>query len=146
MPPLFVADDLGIQFSRDRRRRQVPERFDVGVDLAQLGDFLDTPFRHLSSGMKARVGFAVVTSLDEPIVLVDQVLAVGDRAFREERCTRMAAMLSRGRTFFLVSHTERDLQRFCTRAVYLRAGEVVPDGSSGDARARYHADDGRERR
>ena len=81
---------------------------------------------HLASLVDGR--FSVITTLDEPVVLVDEVLAVGDRAFREKCYERMNDMLSGGRTLFLVSHNETDLRRFCTRGLYLRAGSLVTDG------------------
>lgn len=126
-------------------RRQIAARFDEIVDFAEVEDFLDTPFRHFSSGMKVRLGFAVVTTLDEPIVLVDEVLAVGDRAFREKCYDRMGQLLEGGRTLFLVSHNVSDLRRFCTRGLYLRRGSVVHDGDLEDALRRYRDDGGRRR-
>lgn len=126
-------------------RKQIAARFDEIVDFAEVEDFLDTPFRHFSSGMKVRLGFAVVTTLDEPIVLVDEVLAVGDRAFREKCYDRMGQLLEGGRTLFLVSHNVSDLRRFCTRGLYLRRGSVVHDGDLEDALRRYRDDGGRRR-
>ena len=90
--------------------------------------------------MKVRLGFSVITTLDEPIVLVDEVLAVGDRAFREKCYTRMSELLSGGRTLFLVSHNEGDLRRFCTRGLYLQGGSLVADAPLEEALARYRAD------
>ena len=116
------------------------------MDFAEVGDFLDTPFRHFSSGMKVRLGFSVVTTLDEPVVLVDEVLAVGDRAFREKCYGRMSDLLSGGRTLFLVSHNETDLRRFCTRGLYLKGGSLVVDGPLEDALDRYRADIDRRRK
>jgi ABC-2 type transport system ATP-binding protein len=121
-------------------RETIQQRFDEIVDFAEIGEFLDMPFRHFSSGMKVRLGFSVVTSLDEPIVLVDEVLAVGDRAFREKCYRRMEQMLSGGRTLFLVSHNENDLRRFCTRGLYLRKGQLVADGPIADTIGQYNAD------
>jgi ABC-2 type transport system ATP-binding protein len=121
-------------------RRRIEEKFDEIVDFAEIGEFLDMPFRHFSSGMKVRLGFAVVTTLDEPIVLVDEVLAVGDRAFREKCYARMEEMLSGGRTLFLVSHNEGDLRRFCTRGIYLQRGTLVEDGPLEDTLATYNRD------
>ena len=95
---------------------------------AAIGDRLDMPYRHLSSGMKARLGFSVITQLDEPIVFVDEVLAVGDAKFKRKCYRRMEEMLADGRTLFLVSHNERELKRFCTRGLYLKEGELVMDG------------------
>jgi ABC-2 type transport system ATP-binding protein len=125
---------------------QIAERFDEIVDFAEVGDFLDTPFRHFSSGMKVRLGFSVITTLDEPIVLVDEVLAVGDRAFREKCYARMADMLSGGKTLFLVSHNENDLRRFCTRGLYLKGGKLVADGPLDETLAQYGADATRRRK
>ena len=127
-------------------KAQIAERFDAIVDFAEVRDFLDTPFRHFSSGMKVRLGFSVVTTLDEPVVLVDEVLAVGDRAFREKCYDRMGELLSGGRTLFLVSHNEADLRRFCTRGLYLSGGSLVSDGPLEDALTRYREDATRRRR
>jgi len=127
-------------------KKQIAGRFDEIVDFAEVGDFLDTPFRHFSSGMKVRLGFSVITTLDEPIVLVDEVLAVGDRAFREKCYTRMGELLGGGRTLFLVSHNEVDLRRFCTRGLYLSGGSLVSDGPLEDALTQYREDSGRRRK
>jgi ABC-2 type transport system ATP-binding protein len=124
--------------SKDR----IDERFDDIIDFAgpEVRAGLDTPYRHFSSGMKVRLGFAVVTTLDEPIVLVDEVLAVGDRAFREKCYRRMEDLLGDGRTLFLVSHSEKDLRRFSSRGLYLRRGELMMDGPMADVLDRYNAD------
>jgi ABC-2 type transport system ATP-binding protein len=121
-------------------RQQVADRFDEIVEFAEVGDFLDTPFRHFSSGMQVRLGFAVVTTLDEPVVLVDEVLAVGDRAFREKCYRRMEQLVGGGRTLLFVSHSEHDLKRFCRRGIYLNKGEVRADGDLHEVFAAY-ADD-----
>ena len=120
----------------------IDERFDEIVAFAgpQVKSGLDTAYRHFSSGMKVRLGFAVVTTLDEPIVLVDEVLAVGDKAFREKCYGRMEDLLSQGRTLFLVSHNENDLRRFGQRALYLRQGRLVLDGPMDDILAQYNED------
>ncbi|SDP28908.1 ABC-2 type transport system ATP-binding protein [Pedococcus dokdonensis] len=121
---------------------KIEERFDEIVDFAgpEVRAGLDTPYRHFSSGMKVRLGFSVVTTLDEPIVLVDEVLAVGDRAFREKCYRRMEALLGDGRTLFLVSHSESDLKRFSTRGLYLKRGELRMDGPITDVLERYNSD------
>jgi ABC-2 type transport system ATP-binding protein len=126
-------------------KKQIQSRFDEIVEFSEVGEFLDTPFRHFSSGMKVRLGFSVITSLDEPIVLVDEVLAVGDRAFREKCYVRMEALLSGGRTLFLVTHSESSLRRFCTRGLYLKTGELITDGTVDDAIDQYNDDNNRER-
>ncbi|MDI6023086.1 ABC transporter ATP-binding protein [Leucobacter sp. UT-8R-CII-1-4] len=121
-------------------RKEIADRFDAIVDFAESADVLDTPFKHLSSGMKVRVAFAVVSQLDEPVLLVDEVLAVGDKAFRNKCYRRIDELLAEGRTLFLVSHNERDLRRFCTRGLYLDGGQLKFDGPVEEALDRYNTD------
>ncbi|MFL6098436.1 MAG: ABC transporter ATP-binding protein [Actinomycetales bacterium] len=128
-------------------RKQIEERFDDIVEFAEIGDFLDTPFRHFSSGMQVRLGFSVITTLDEPIILVDEVLAVGDKRFREKCYARMDEIINDDRrTLFLVSHSEADLRRFCSRGLYLREGELVADGPIEETLQAYNDDIGRHAR
>jgi len=121
---------------------EIDERFDSIVDFAgpQVRASLDTPFRHFSSGMQVRLGFAVITTLDEPIILVDEVLAVGDKLFREKCYKRMESLLENGRTLFLVSHSEGDLRRFSTRGLYLNSGQLAMDGPIEDVLEKYNSD------
>ena len=121
-------------------RRDIDERFDEIIDFAEIGDFVDTPYKHLSSGMKVRIAFAVISRLEEPIILVDEVLAVGDKAFRDKCYRRIEELLAGGRTLFFVSHNEKDLRRFCARGLYLDKGALVLDGPIDDVLARYSAD------
>ena len=125
-----------------RSRPWVDRRFDRIVDFAGVRDFIDTPFRHYSSGMKVRLGFAVVTELDEPIVLVDEALAVGDKRFKRKCYNRMEKLISDGRTLFLVSHSEADINRFCNRALYLRDGALAMSGSVDEVLEQYNIDQG----
>ena len=121
-------------------RAEVSRRFDGIIDFAELHDFVDTPYKHLSNGMKVRLAFAVVSQLEEPILLVDEVLAVGDKAFREKCYRRIDELLAEGRTLFFVSHSEKDLRRFCTRGLYLDKGRLAMDASIEDVLDRYNAD------
>jgi len=123
-------------------RSQIDAKFEEIIDFADIGDFLDTPYKHLSSGMKVRIAFAVISQLEEPIILVDEVLAVGDKAFREKCYRRIDELLAGGRTLFFVSHNERDLRRFCSRGLYLDKGALVLDGPIDDVLDRYNADYG----
>lgn len=124
------------------RRREIDERYDEILDFAELRDFVDTPYKHLSSGMKVRLAFAVISRLEEPILLVDEVLAVGDKRFRDKCYARIDELLAGGRTLFFVSHSERDLLRFCDRGLYLDRGQLVLDGPIRDVVDRYNADYG----
>lgn len=121
-------------------KAEVNRRFDDIIDFAEIGDFVDTPYKHLSNGMKVRLAFSVVSQLDEPILLVDEVLAVGDRAFRAKCYKRIDELLAEGRTLFFVSHNEKDLRRFCRRGLYLDKGALVVDGPIGEVLDRYNAD------
>lgn len=121
-------------------KAEVARRFDGIIGFAELEDFVDTPYKHLSNGMKVRLAFAVVSQLEEPILLVDEVLAVGDKAFREKCYRRIDELLADGRTLFFVSHSERDLRRFCTRGLYLDKGRLQLDGPIADVLDRYNAD------
>jgi ABC-2 type transport system ATP-binding protein len=121
-------------------RETINQRFDEIIEFAEVADALDTPYKHLSSGMKVRVAFAVISQLDEPVLLVDEVLAVGDRAFRDKCYKRIEEMLGGGRTLFFVSHSEKDLRRFCQRGLYLDKGRLALDGSIDEVLAQYNAD------
>lgn len=119
---------------------EVDERYEGIVDFAgpQVRTAMQMPYRHFSSGMKVRLAFSLITTLDQPIVLVDEVLAVGDRAFREKCYVRMEDMLGGGKTLFLVSHSAGDLKRFAERGIYLREGGLVGDGPIKDVLKEYH--------
>ncbi|MEZ5190930.1 MAG: ABC transporter ATP-binding protein, partial [Schumannella sp.] len=122
--------------------REIDQRYDEIIEFAELEEFTQTPYKHLSSGMKVRLAFAVISRLEEPIMLVDEVLAVGDKAFRDKCYTRIEELLAGGRTLFFVSHNERDLLRFCTRGLYLDKGALVLDAPIADVVKRYNADYG----
>ena len=125
-------------------RNEVDERFDEIIRWAEVEDFVDTRIGHFSSGMKARLAFSVVTRLEEPILLVDEILAVGDRAFRRKCSGVMENMLADGRTLLLVSHNEKDLRRLCNRGLYIRKGAMVADGPIEEILEMYGADSDRE--
>jgi ABC-2 type transport system ATP-binding protein len=126
-------------------RNEIDKRFDEIVKWAEVEKFVDTQVRHFSSGMRARLAFSVVARLDEPILLVDEVLAVGDKAFRRQCSKVIESQLSEGRTMLLVSHNENDLERLCTRGIYLRAGEIVADAPIREILDLYAADSDAEK-
>jgi ABC-2 type transport system ATP-binding protein len=122
-------------------RADLKDRFDAIVDFAEVREFIDSPVRHYSSGMKVRLGFAVLTQLPHPVMLVDEALAVGDKNFRQKCYKTIEAMLAEGRTLVFVSHNEGDLTRFCTRGLYLNEGQLVVDGSIEEALNAYNGVD-----
>lgn len=119
------------------RRREVHACFDAIVAFAEVERFIDTPCKFYSSGMYTRLGFAVAAHLRAEIVLVDEVLAVGDAAFQRRCLGRMGEIAQDGRVVLFVSHNLRELQRLCSRAVLLDAGKLVYDGSPAEAVERY---------
>lgn len=120
-------------------KAEIAKRYDGIIEFAELEEFQDTPYKHLSNGMKVRLAFSVVSQLNEPILIVDEVLAVGDKPFREKCYRRIEEMLDEGRTLF-VSHNERDLKRFCKRGLYIREHRLVMDDSIGNVLKQYNAD------
>jgi ABC-2 type transport system ATP-binding protein len=140
---LTVRDNVNLTAGlHGMSKAEIAARFDEIIDFAEIRDFIDTPYKHLSSGMKVRIAFAVISRLEEPIILVDEVLAVGDKAFREKCYRRIEELLAGGRTLFFVSHNEKDLRRFCTRGLYLDKGALVLDSSIDEVLERYNADYG----
>ena len=138
---LSVRDNVYLSAGlHGKSRAEIDAEFDDIIAFAELKDFVNTPYKHLSSGMKVRAAFSVVSRMDEPILLVDEVLAVGDRGFRNKCYRRIEEMLDEGRTLFFVSHNDRDLQRFCTRGLYLDKGALQFDGPIDTAFERYQAD------
>ncbi|MDT4913168.1 MAG: type transport system ATP-binding protein [Pseudonocardiales bacterium] len=121
---------------------EIDAAFDEIVDFAEIGDFLDTPFKHFSSGMKVRLAFSVVSRLNEPILLVDEVLAVGDKRFRNKCLKRIEQLLEGGTTLFLVSHSEGNLRSYCQRGLYLESGELRADGPIEEVIEKYERDQG----
>lgn len=121
-------------------KAEIASRFDSIIAFAGLKESIETPYKHLSNGMKVRLAFAVVSQLEEPIMLVDEVLAVGDKAFREKCYARIDELLADGRTLFFVSHNERDLRRFCKRGLYLDRGGLKLDAPINDVLDAYNAD------
>lgn len=113
--------------------------FDEIVEFAgeQIAQAIDTPVRHYSSGMKVRLGFAVISRLQHPILLMDEVTAVGDAEFRKKCYATIERLLSEGRTLVLVSHNENDLTRFCERGLYFDGGRLLLDGTVREALDAY---------
>jgi ABC-type polysaccharide/polyol phosphate transport system ATPase subunit len=110
------------------RRREIRARFDEIVEFSGVERFLDTPIKRYSDGMRLRLAFAVAAHLEPPIVVVDEVLAVGDSAFREKCMGKIAEMGQRDRTVLLVSHDLGAITQICTRAVWLQGGRIQAEG------------------
>ena len=121
------------------RRAEIAEKFDEIVSFAGVERFIDTPVKRYSSGMQMRLGFAVAAHLEPHILLVDEVLAVGDIAFQRQCLGKMQDVSSHGRTVVLVSHQLNQIRRLCTKAIWLDGGRIRAEGSVADTLRQYEA-------
>lgn len=110
-------------------RSEVARRFDEIVTFAEVGAFLDTPIKWYSSGMQTRLGFAVVAHLEAEILLIDEVLAVGDAAFQQKCLAKMRSVAVDGRTVLFISHATASIESLCNRAVWLAKGRLQADSA-----------------
>jgi lipopolysaccharide transport system ATP-binding protein len=113
-------------------RKEVRRRFDQIVDFAEIGRFIDTPVKRYSSGMEVRLGFSVAVHLEPDVLLIDEVLSVGDEAFQRKCLERMDMLLAQGQTIVFVSHVLPDVRRLCQRVVYLTRGRIRADGPADE--------------
>lgn len=120
-------------------RKEVKARFDEIVAFAEVERFLDTPVKRYSSGMYVRLAFAIAAHLEPEILVVDEVLAVGDAQFQKKCLGRMDTVAHSGRTVLFVSHNMATIQRLCTRGIFLEEGRLVEDGPIPQIVARYNA-------
>lgn len=121
-----------------RSRREVDEKLQSIIDFSGLGDFVRTPIRNYSSGMIARLGFAIATAWTPDVLILDEVLAVGDQSFTERCEQRIAEFHAAGSTVLLVSHSAPDIRKNCTRVLWLDDGQLRGDGEPGEILDRYH--------
>jgi len=119
------------------KRREIKQRFDEIVAFAETEEFLDTPVKHYSSGMYMRLAFAVAAHLEPEILIVDEVLAVGDIAFQKKCLNKMRDVSQSGRTVLFVSHDMSAIARICERAIALNHGKVVSEGAANDVISQY---------
>ena len=119
------------------KRREIEAKFDEIVDFAEVEKFIDTPVKHYSSGMTLRLGFAVAAHLEPEILIVDEVLAVGDARFQRKCMGKMDAVSSQGRTVLFVSHNLTAVQSLCQKVVWLHQGQVIKVGEPGEIIPEY---------
>jgi ABC-type polysaccharide/polyol phosphate transport system ATPase subunit len=120
-------------------KRTVADRFDSIVDFAELQDFIDAPLKTYSSGMMTRLGFSIATSIEADILLVDEVLAVGDENFRKKCENRIRTFREQNMTIFMVSHDLDTVRDMCTRVIWLEKGHIEANGEPKTVIAQYRA-------
>jgi lipopolysaccharide transport system ATP-binding protein len=121
------------------RRREIAAKLDEIIEFAGIGDFIDAPVKWFSSGMYVRLGFAVAAHLDSQILLIDEVLAVGDEEFQHRCHGRIRDLRRAGRTIVFISHDLWSVERLCERALLMRDGSIALDGPTPDVIAAYKA-------
>jgi lipopolysaccharide transport system ATP-binding protein len=119
------------------RRREIQKNFDAIVDFSGVEKFLDTPLKHYSSGMQLRLAFSVAAFLEPEILIIDEVLAVGDAEFQKKCLAKMEDVHKSGRTILFVSHNMAAVQNLCRRGIVLHQGKVAFEGMSEEAVSHY---------
>ncbi len=115
----------------------IQSKFDDIVEFSELDDFLDSPVKNFSSGMKTRLSFSIATVMEPDILIVDEILAVGDALFRKKCMERMNKMLSHGTTLLLVSHNISDIEKMCQKAMWINRGKMIMSGDAKDVCSQY---------
>ena len=118
-------------------KKEVLERAPAIIEFDDLGDFIDTPLKQYSSGMYMRLAFATAVEVDPDILLVDEILAVGDAEFQEKCYERMRQFQRKGKTLVLVSHIAEDIRKLCSRVILLDHGQLLADGSTESVLRKY---------
>ena len=118
-------------------RKYLEEKFDEIVDFAELRNFINVPLKNYSSGMKSRLGFSVATLADPDILILDEVLSVGDAKFKKKSERKIMEMFERGVTVLFVSHSLKQVKRLCNKAILLEKGQIIASGSVDEVAAIY---------
>ncbi len=114
-------------------KREMMERQQSIIDFADIGEFIDAPVKQYSSGMYMRLAFSVATEVDPQILLVDEILAVGDVGFQEKCFEKLRRFRDSGKTIILVTHNMDNVRRHCERAVVIDHGSILVDGTADEA-------------
>ena len=118
--------------------REARRRFDEVIEFAELEEFTELKLRNYSSGMRVRLAFAVMVQVDADVMLIDEVLAVGDASFQERCAETFTQLIERGKTIVLVTHAMGNIRRYCHRALLLESGRIHTIGDPGEVAARLH--------
>lgn len=117
-------------------KEEIDEKLPAILEFSELGDFIYSPIKTYSSGMMARLGFSIAVHMDSEILLIDEILAVGDMAFQKKCYAKLDELREKGLVFLIVSHSS-SVQRYCKRALWLERGRLIADGDTAEIFARY---------
>lgn len=118
-------------------KKFIDERIDQIIDFSELGEFINVPLKNYSSGMKARLGFSIATVVEPDILILDEVLSVGDAKFRKKSEKKIMDMFSTGVTVLFVSHSLEQVKKICNKAIILQKGRVIASGEVNEVARRY---------
>ena len=113
-------------------KKEIDNRIDEIIEFSELGDYIDAPIRTYSSGMYMRLAFSVAINVDAEILLIDEILAVGDQHFQDKCYSKLHELASSDKTIVIVSHSLGSIKQLCRRAIWIRNGEVAMDGECSD--------------
>lgn len=119
-------------------RKFIEEKYDEIVEFSELGEFINAPLKSYSSGMRSRLGFSIATAVKPDVLILDEVLSVGDAAFREKSEQRVLDMMSEGVTVLFVSHSTESIKRICNKAIILTKGQLVAEGEVNEVCEMYN--------
>lgn len=118
-------------------RKFIEEKYDEIVEFSELGDFIDVPVKNYSSGMRARLGFAIATAVEPEILILDEVLSVGDAKFKKKSEAKIRSMFDKGITVLFVSHSVNQVLNICNKAIILEKGRLIAQGNAKEICAQY---------
>lgn len=118
-------------------RKYIQERYDEIVEFSELKDFIDVPIKNYSSGMRARLGFAIATAVDPEVLILDEVLSVGDAKFGKKSEAKVRSMFDKGVTVLFVSHNTDQVRRLCDKAIILQKGTIIANGEVNEVCDKY---------
>ena len=119
-------------------RKFIEEKYDEIVEFSELGDFINVPVKNYSSGMRARLGFAIATAVEPEILILDEVLSVGDAKFRKKSEAKIRSMFDKGITVLFVSHSVEQVMNICNKAIILDHGKLIAQGEVKEICAQYN--------
>ncbi len=119
-------------------RKFIEEKYNEIVEFSELGDFIDVPVKNYSSGMRARLGFAIATAVEPEILILDEVLSVGDAKFRQKSEAKIRSMFDKGITVLFVSHSTQQVLNICNKAIILEKGKLIAQGDAKEICDKYN--------
>ena len=119
-------------------RKYIDEKYNEIVEFSELKEFIDVPVKNYSSGMRARLGFAIATAVEPEVLILDEVLSVGDAKFRNKSEAKVKSMFDKGVTVLFVSHSTDQVRRLCNKAIILEKGKLIAQGDAKEICAKYN--------